>query len=70
MGRTVYMAVQSAVTNGTVYLGAFALWSSGVWVPTFEGIMWLFFCGIAVDTCLTLLFLRRLLYGRAAGRSG
>ncbi len=66
MGRTVYMAVQSAVTNGTVYLGAFALWSSGIWVPTFEGVMWLFFCGIAVDTCLTLLFLRRLLYGKVA----
>lgn len=67
MGRTVYMAIQSAATNGTVYLGAFVLWSSGAWVPTFEGVMWLFFCGIAVDTCLTLFFLRHLLYGKAAG---
>ena len=67
MGRTVYMAIQSAVTNGTVYLGAFALYASGMWAPTFEGVMWLFFCGIAVDTCLTLLFLRRLLYAKSAG---
>ena len=67
MGRTVYMAIQSAATNGTVYLATFVLWSSGVWVPTFEGVMWLFFCGIAVDTCLTLFFLRYLLYGKATG---
>ena len=63
-GRTVYMAAQSAITNCTVYLGAFVLYTSGVWTPTFEGIMWLFFCGIAVDTCLTLIFLRHLLYRR------
>ena len=67
MGRTVYMAIQSAATNGTVYLGAFVLWSSGAWVPTFEGVMWLFFCGIVVDTCLTLFFLRHLLYSKATG---
>ena len=65
MGRTIYMAIQSAATNGTVYLGAFVLWSSGAWIPTFEGVMWLFFCGIAVDTCLTLFFLRYLLYCKA-----
>lgn len=64
MGRTIYMAIQSAITNGTVYLGAFILYMSGTWSPTFEGIMWLFFCGIAVDTCLTLFLLRRLLYSK------
>lgn len=69
MGRTAYMAAQSAITNGTVYLGAFALYASGMWMPTFEGIMWLFSCGIAVDTCLTLLFLRRLLYGKVMAGS-
>ncbi len=64
MGRTIYMAIQSAITNGTVYLGAFILYVSGTWSPTFEGVMWLFFCGIAVDTCLTLFLLRRLLYNK------
>ena len=64
MGRTIYMAIQSAITNGTVYLGAFILYVSGTWSPTFEGVMWLFFCGIAVDTCLTLFLLRRLLYSK------
>jgi len=68
IGRTRYMAIQSAATNGTVYLGAFALYASGSWIPTFEGVMWLFFYGIVVDTGLTLLFLRRALYGRSAGR--
>ena len=63
IGKTRYMALQSAVTNGTVYLGAFALYASGMWEPTFEGVMWLFFWGIVVDTGLTLLFLRRVLYG-------
>ena len=62
-GRTRYMAIQSAVTNGTVYLGAFALYLSGMWAPTFEGVMWLFFYGIVVDTGLTFLFLRRMLWG-------
>ena len=62
-GRTRYMAIQSAVTNGTVYLGAFALYTSGMWAPTFEGVMWLFFYGIVVDTGLTFLFLRRMLWG-------
>ena len=62
IGRTRYMALQSAITNGTVYLGAFALYTTGMWAPTFEGVMWLFFWGIVVDTCLTLLFLRRVLY--------
>ena len=69
MGRTVYMAAQSAATNGTVYLGAFALYVSGVWEPTFQGVMWLFFCGIAADTCLTMLFLWRLLYRGAAAQN-
>ena len=65
-GRTIYMAIQSAATNGTVYLGAFVLYTMGTWVPTFEDIMWLFFYGIVVDTCLTLFFLWRMLYRGSA----
>ena len=66
IGKTRYMALQSIITNGTVYLAAFALYTAGTWVPTFEGVMWLFFYGIAVDSGLTMLFLWRALYGRAA----
>ena len=70
MGKTRYMAYQSIITNGTVYLAAFALYSAGMWTPTFEGVMWLFFCGIAVDSGLTILFLRRAIYGGSAQRAG
>ena len=66
IGKTRYMAFQSIITNGTVYLVAFALYTAGTWVPTFEGVMWLFFYGIAVDSGLTMLFLWRALYGRTA----
>ena len=66
IGKTRYMAFQSIITNGTVYLAAFALYTAGTWVPTFEGVMWLFFYGIAVDSGLTMLFLWRALYSRAA----
>ena len=68
IGKTRYMAFQSIITNGTVYLVAFALYTTGAWVPTFEGVMWLFFYGIAVDSGLTMLFLWRALYGRTARR--
>ena len=68
LGRTRYMAIQSFITNGTIYLAAFAFYAAGSWVPTFEGVMWLFFGGIAVDSVLTALFLWRVLYGRSAGR--
>ena len=68
IGKTRYMAFQSIITNGTVYLAAFALYAAGTWVPTFEGVMWLFFYGIAVDSGLTMLFLWRALYSRAARR--
>ena len=69
MGKTRYMAIQSAVTNGTVYLAAFALYAAGTWVPTFEGVMWLFFYGIVVDSCLTLFFLWWMLYAKPTERA-
>ena len=62
LGKTHYMAWQSLLTNGTVYLAAFLLYSSGVWQPTFEGVMTLFALGILVDSFLTLFFLVKALY--------
>ena len=62
LGKTHYMAWQSLLTNGTVYLIAFLLYSSGVWHPTFEGVMTLFALGILVDSFLTLFFLVKALY--------
>ncbi|MDE2718861.1 MAG: MATE family efflux transporter [Chloroflexota bacterium] len=62
IGRTKYMAYQSIVTNGTVYLAAFLLYLSDIWDPTFEGLMMLFALGILVDTFFTVLFLLKVLY--------
>ena len=62
IGQTKYMAYQSIVTNGTVYLAAFLLYLSGVWDPTFEGVMMLFALGILVDSFLTMFFLLKVLY--------
>lgn len=62
LGKTQYMAYQSVLTNGTVYLVAFLLYTSGVWQPTFESVMGLFALGILVDSFLTMFFLLKALY--------
>ena len=62
IGRTKYLAYQSAITNGTVYLVGFLLYAAGLWEPTFQGVMLLFALGILADTLLTLLFLIKALY--------
>ena len=62
LGKTQYMAYQSVLTNGTVYLVAFLLYAGGVWQPTFESVMALFALGILVDSFLTVLFLLNVLY--------
>lgn len=62
LGKTQYMAYQSIVTNGTVYLVAFALYVLDIWQPDFEGVMMLFGLGILVDSILTALFAVKALY--------
>ena len=62
VGKTQYLAYQSLLTNGTVYLGAFLLYTSGLWEVSFEGVMALFSIGILVDSILTLTFLIKVLY--------
>ena len=61
-GRTEYLAYQSLITNGTVYVFAFLLYVTGVWTPTFEGVLVLFSLGILVDSILTIAFLLKVLY--------
>jgi Na+-driven multidrug efflux pump len=61
-GKTQYLAYQAIITNGTVYLVAFLLFITGVWNPTFAGIMVLFSLGILVDSILTLVFVLKMLY--------
>ena len=61
-GRTEYLAYQSIITNGTVYVFAFLLYVTGVWTPTFEGVLVLFSLGILVDSILTIAFLLKVLY--------
>ena len=62
IGQTKYMAYQSFLTNGTVYVVAFLLYVSGIWEPTFQSVMLLFSLGILVDSMLTVLFLLKVLY--------
>jgi len=61
MGRTRYMAYQSIITNGTVYVIAFILYIVNVWQPTFESIMILFGVGLLVDSILTVYYARRVI---------
>ena len=61
LGKTQYMAYQSILTNGTVYVIAFLLYVTNVWDVTYVGVMILFALGILVDSVLTLWFLRRVL---------
>ena len=61
-GRTEYLAYQSIITNGTVYVSGFVLYITGVWTPTFGGVMVLFSLGILVDSILTVAFLLKVLY--------
>ena len=67
LGLTRYLAYQSVLTNGSVYLVAFLLYVAGWWNPTFEGVMALFALGILVDSILTLFFLVKALYIEPAG---
>ena len=62
LGRTKYMAYQSIITNGTVYVLAFASYTAGIWTPTFNSILWLFSLGILVDSALTLYYALHLLF--------
>ena len=62
IGKTKYLAYQSLLTNGSVYLAAFLLYTSGIWEVSFEGVMALFAIGILVDSILTLTFLIKVLY--------
>ena len=62
LGKTRYMAYQSIITNGTVYVIAFLLYVSGLWEPDFQSVMLLFGLGILVDSILTTLFAVKALY--------
>ena len=59
------LTYQSIITNGTVYVVAFAAYIAGLWTPTFSSILVLFSIGIFVDSLLTLYFAFRVLYSRS-----
>lgn len=61
LGRTRYMAYQSIIVNGTIYVAAFLAYVTGIWTPSFDTIMYLFASGIMLDSILTLYFLQRVL---------
>ena len=66
VGKTKYLAYQSLLTNGTVYVVAFLLYVLDLWDPTFEGVMALFALGIVIDSFLTIGFLVKVLYADPA----
>lgn len=53
-GKTLYMLIQSAFTNGTFYVIMFILWKTGVWTPTLLSISLMFGIGMVVDLLPTL----------------
>jgi hypothetical protein len=63
MGKTEYMLFESVVTNSIYYGIAFALYVTGVWVPTLEGIAWMFGLGNLFDSVVSfgayVVFLKR-----------
>ena len=61
LGRTKYLAFQSLITNGTVYLTAYVLYVQGIWIPDLQSVLTVFGLGILVDTVLTYAFARRVL---------
>ncbi len=62
LGKTEYMAYQSLLTNGIVYVTAFLLYIGNFWIPTFESILVIFSLGIFVDSIFTGLFAWQVLY--------
>jgi len=52
-GKTGYLALQSLITNVTVYGTAYVLYLGGILDPTLKGIAVLFGIGIVVDTFVT-----------------
>ena len=62
VGKTQYQAYQAIITNGTVYVVAFAAYLTGVWTPSFTSILILFGIGILVDSILTIYYAYRVLY--------
>ena len=65
IGKTKYMAYQSIITNGTVYVAAFIAYVAGLWTPTFNSILVLFSIGILVDSILTLYYASQVLFSRS-----
>jgi len=60
-GRTELLALQSVITNVTVYGVAFVLYLTGIFMPTLTSIALLFGAGIVVDSVITFVMYRNLL---------
>ena len=53
-GKMQLMLVQTIVTNGTYYVIMFALWKTGIFVPTLDGIALMFGGGMLLDFLATV----------------
>jgi Na+-driven multidrug efflux pump len=56
IGKTVYMTIQSFITNVLVYVSAFILYSLKIWIPDLESTALLFGLGILVDSLISAVF--------------
>ena len=63
-GKTELLAIQSVVTNFSVYGAAFVLFQAGVFSPTLASIALLFGTGILVDSVVTFIMYRNLILKR------
>ena len=64
VGKTKYLAYQSIIVNGTVYVLAFVAYLTGIWTPTFTTVVVLFSSGIVLDSILTVYYAMRVMYPR------
>jgi len=61
LGKTKYLALQSVITNVSVYFTAFIFYKVGIWNPSLVSILCLFATGISVDSILTFIYMKKVL---------
>ena len=64
LGKTIYMFLESIVTNTIYYGGAFILYKKGIWIPSLTGIALLFGIGNAFDTIVSGAVYKYMLFKR------
>lgn len=58
VGKTEYMLAESVVTNVVYYGFMYILYMKGIWIPTLNGIAWMFGFGMAFDAIVSYIVYR------------